>query len=69
MIQKFRECKTMNGELNLSGDKSISHRAVMFGAMADGISVIRNCSESGRCSSTMSCFEKWELSSNIEKMK
>ena len=42
----------------LAGDKSISHRAVMFASMAEGKSVIRNCSESEDVSSTMNCFAK-----------
>ena len=32
-IQKIRSLK---GELAVPGDKSISHRAVMFGSLADG---------------------------------
>ena len=58
MIQKFENVKTIKGILNLNGDKSISHRAVMFGSMADGTSVIRNCSKAEDVASTMSCFEK-----------
>lgn len=58
MIQKFDNIQNLNGVLNLSGDKSISHRAVMFGALADGISVIHNCSKAEDVASTMSCFEK-----------
>lgn len=65
MIQKFDNVQNLNGVLNLSGDKSISHRAVMFGALADGISVIRNCSKAEDVASTMRCFEmmgvKFEL--------
>jgi 3-phosphoshikimate 1-carboxyvinyltransferase len=58
MIQKFENVPDINGVLNLPGDKSISHRAVMFGALADGISVIKNCSQAEDVVSTMSCFEK-----------
>lgn len=58
MIQKFERVKCVRGELNLGGDKSISHRSVMFASMADGISVIRNCSPSEDVNSTISCFEK-----------
>ena len=31
----------LKGELSVPGDKSISHRAVMFGAIADGVSRVR----------------------------
>jgi 3-phosphoshikimate 1-carboxyvinyltransferase len=58
MIQKFEKIEKVNGELFLAGDKSISHRAVMFAAMAEGKSVIRNCSESEDVTSTMNCFAK-----------
>lgn len=65
MIQKFEKIKTLRGELILRGDKSISHRAVMFAAMAKGFSLIRNCSDSEDVSSTMSCFTK--LGSTFER--
>ncbi|NJD22662.1 MAG: 3-phosphoshikimate 1-carboxyvinyltransferase [Melioribacter sp.] len=58
MIQKFENIDSIKGELFLLGDKSISHRAVMFAAMADGISIIKNCSGSEDVHSTISCFEK-----------
>ncbi len=58
MIQKFENIDSIKGELFLRGDKSISHRAVMFAAMAEGISVIRNCSGSEDVRSTINCFEK-----------
>ena len=58
MIQKFDNVNTVKGELFLLGDKSISHRAIMFAAMANGVSVIKNCSGSDDVRSTISCFEK-----------
>ncbi len=33
----------LRGRLRVPGDKSISHRAVMFGALADGVTEIRDC--------------------------
>lgn len=58
MIQKFEKINGLKGELYLAGDKSISHRAVMFASMAEGKSIIRNCSESEDVTSTMNCFCK-----------
>jgi len=58
MIQKFEKINGLNGELYLAGDKSISHRAVMFASMAEGKSIISNCSESEDVTSTMNCFSK-----------
>ena len=71
MIQPFKKIESIKGELNLLGDKSISHRAVMFAAMADGISLIRNCSDSEDVHSTINCFEKlgceFEISTESDK--
>ena len=32
----------LRGEVKIPGDKSISHRAVMFGALADGTTRVSN---------------------------
>ncbi|NWF89457.1 MAG: 3-phosphoshikimate 1-carboxyvinyltransferase [Ignavibacteriaceae bacterium] len=58
MIKEFYKIESVNGELNLPGDKSISHRAVMFSAMAKGISRIENLSDGDDVNSTIFCFEK-----------
>ncbi len=55
---KFYYTENFNGELSLPGDKSISHRAVMFASMAEGESVIKNCSNADDVKSTISCFRK-----------
>lgn len=46
----------LTGTFTISGDKSISHRAVMFGALAEGTTVIRNFLQAADCLSTLSCF-------------
>ena len=33
---KFRKCKGLKGQVTVPGDKSISHRSVMFGSLANG---------------------------------
>ncbi|MGG1631296.1 3-phosphoshikimate 1-carboxyvinyltransferase [Rossellomorea sp. NRS-1567] len=50
--------KGLNGELNVPGDKSISHRAVMFGSVAEGKTVIHNFLMGEDCLSTIECFRK-----------
>ena len=45
MKKRFEKIKQVSGELSLTGDKSISHRAVIFSAMASGKSVITNLSQ------------------------
>lgn len=47
----------LRGEIVLPGDKSISHRAVMFSAIAEGVSHIRNFSGGGDNRSTMRVFQ------------
>ena len=58
MIQEFHPITKVKGELNLPGDKSISHRAIMLGAMAKGESVIHHCLGSADINSTINCFRK-----------
>ncbi|MDP4083873.1 MAG: 3-phosphoshikimate 1-carboxyvinyltransferase [Bacillota bacterium] len=48
----------LNGEIVIPGDKSISHRSVMFGAIADGITKVTNFLPGEDCLSTISCFRK-----------
>ncbi|KEK20540.1 3-phosphoshikimate 1-carboxyvinyltransferase [Bacillus manliponensis] len=48
----------MRGAIEIPGDKSISHRAVMFGAIAEGKTKISNFLEGEDCLSTISCFQK-----------
>lgn len=58
MIQKIEKINAIKGELTLPGDKSISHRAVMFSAMADGKSTVKNYLNSEDLNSTIDCFRK-----------
>lgn len=48
----------LNGTIEIPPDKSISHRAVMFSAMANGTSVVSNFSRGADCLSTLSIIEK-----------
>ncbi|RJP74275.1 MAG: 3-phosphoshikimate 1-carboxyvinyltransferase [Ignavibacteriales bacterium] len=58
MLQSFNKINKVEGELLLPGDKSISHRAVMFSAMAKGVSTIENLSNAEDVNSTISCFRQ-----------
>ena len=44
------------GRYSLPGDKSISHRAALLGAMAEGDTRVRNFSTAVDCASTLSCL-------------
>jgi len=57
MIQEFDKINSVKGKLKLPGDKSISHRVVMFSAMADGRSTIHNLLNSEDVNSTITCFK------------
>ena len=53
VIDKF---SSFRGELSVPGDKSISHRAVMFGSLAQGDTRIRHFLTGADCLSTIGCF-------------
>ncbi len=46
-----------HGTLKVPGDKSISHRAVMLGALADGVSEVRGFLTGEDCLATMKAFQ------------
>ena len=46
----------LKGEVHVPGDKSITHRALLLGALADGCSRIRGHLEGGDCLATMNCL-------------
>ncbi|MBM6619852.1 3-phosphoshikimate 1-carboxyvinyltransferase [Bacillus suaedaesalsae] len=48
----------LNGTIEVPGDKSISHRAVMFGSLANGVTQIEHFLPGEDCLSTISCFRK-----------
>lgn len=55
---KFHNAKCLKGEVTVPGDKSISHRAVMFGALAEGKTEITNFLQGADCLSTIGCFRR-----------
>ncbi|MFN6963656.1 MAG: 3-phosphoshikimate 1-carboxyvinyltransferase [Pyrinomonadaceae bacterium] len=62
---RVRPAKSLRGEVAVPGDKSVSHRAAMFSAIAEGETVISNFSASEDCSSTLACLA--ELGVEIER--
>lgn len=55
---KFTKSLPLKGELTIPGDKSISHRAVMLGAISQGTTSVTNFLRGADCLSTISCFRK-----------
>jgi 3-phosphoshikimate 1-carboxyvinyltransferase len=64
----IRPAKGFAGSLNLPGDKSVSHRYAMLGAIANGLSKLENFSTGADCASTLECLKtlgvKWERIGN-----
>lgn len=55
---KLTTSRKLQGEVTVPGDKSISHRAVMFGSIARGTTEITNFLQGADCLSTIDCFRK-----------
>lgn len=55
---KLKKIQSLRGELTVPGDKSISHRAVMFGALAQGMTEVRHFLKGADCLSTIDCFRR-----------
>ena len=56
----------LKGSFELIGDKSISHRAVMFSSISKGYNKISNFLMGQDCLSTISCFRKMGVDINID---
>src|SRR2546422_4078380 len=48
----------ISGTASVPGDKSISHRLAMIGAIAEGSTVIHNFAASQDCQSTLECLQE-----------
>ena len=59
--------KPLKGTVTIPGDKSISHRAVMFGSLAEGTTEITHFLKGADCLSTIACFRQMGIS--IEEKK
>lgn len=57
-ITLTKKTTPFRGEITIPGDKSISHRSVMFGAIAKGTTEITNFLQGADCLSTIDCFRK-----------
>ncbi len=61
-FMKFNQIHGLHGEVTVPGDKSISHRSVMFGSLAKGTTRITGFLQGADCLSTISCFQKMGVS-------
>ena len=55
---ELKHASQLRGTVSVPGDKSISHRAIMFGAISEGTTEITNFLQGADCRSTISCFRK-----------
>ncbi|MBZ4666204.1 3-phosphoshikimate 1-carboxyvinyltransferase [Mahella sp.] len=55
----------IRGSITVPGDKSISHRAVMLGSIADGITYIDGFLMGADCLSTIACFKELGVSIDV----
>jgi 3-phosphoshikimate 1-carboxyvinyltransferase len=53
------------GRLRVPGDKSVSHRAIMFGALAEGVTEVEGFLEGADCLATLAAFQA--LGVQVEK--
>lgn len=54
----LKQTTHLTGEITVPGDKSISHRAVMFGALSEGLTEVTNFLQGADCLSTIGCFRR-----------
>ncbi len=61
--------KSIVGEFVVPGDKSISHRAVMFSSIAEGVTEIDGFLSGDDCLSTIRCFRQLGVDIHIDEEK
>ncbi|HLQ41073.1 MAG TPA: 3-phosphoshikimate 1-carboxyvinyltransferase, partial [Tetragenococcus sp.] len=64
---KLRKVKSLRGTLTVPADKSISHRSIMFGAISQGITTIKNFLRADDCMSTLHAFEALGVPITVDK--
>lgn len=62
VIQKIKKAV---GQIKVPGDKSISHRAIMLGSLANGVTEISGFLKGADCLSTIDCFRKMGIDIDI----
>lgn len=58
----FSRKTNLQGEITIPGDKSISHRSIMLGSLADGITEVHGFLNGADCISSMNCFRQMGVS-------
>ena len=55
---EFKKVSSLKGSVTVPGDKSISHRAIMFGSISQGTTEVRHFLQGADCLATVDCFRK-----------
>lgn len=55
---KLQQKQALTGSIQIPADKSISHRSIMFGALANGTTTVKNFLRGEDCFSTLHAFQK-----------
>ena len=63
---ELKHAKQLKGTISIPGDKSISHRAIMFGAISEGTTEITNFYRVLTVFRRSPVFRKWEFQSRIQ---
>ncbi len=61
-MKTITQTSGLKGTLTVPGDKSISHRAVMFGSLSEGTTTIHGFLKGADCLSTIDCFRRMGIS-------
>lgn len=58
----IKKAKSLKGTIRVPGDKSITHRSIMLGAIAEGDTFVRGYLKSADCMATIDCFSRMGIS-------
>lgn len=64
-MTELKKINRIRGEITVPGDKSISHRGVMLGALGEGITEIDGFLTGADCLSTIDCFRNLGIETEI----
>jgi 3-phosphoshikimate 1-carboxyvinyltransferase len=64
---KINPINCLKGTIKVPGDKSISHRSIMIGSIAKGITKVEGFLKGADCLSTINCFKNLGININIDK--
>lgn len=64
---ELKTAKRLRGSVTVPGDKSISHRAIMFGALSKGKTEVSHFLQGADCLSTIDCFRNMGIAIDLQK--